>query len=89
MDAGGNALRQGTLGRNAVRGFSLNQLDLSVQRRFPITERWALDFSADAFNVLNHPNFGQPNRDLTSDLFGRATAMFGRDLGGGSTAGWV
>jgi hypothetical protein len=73
--------RQGTLGRNALRGFSLRQMDLALRRRFAITERMNLQFRMDVFNVFNRPNFGDPAGDLNSGLFGRSTAMFGRSLG--------
>lgn len=55
-----SAARQGTEGRNDIPGFALVQLDLSMGRRFPITDRWKLEFRADAFNALNHPNFTNP-----------------------------
>ena len=48
---------QGNLGRNVLRGFGEEQLDLSLRRAFPITERLNLTLSAQAFNVFNHPNF--------------------------------
>jgi hypothetical protein len=55
-----SAARQGTERRNDIPGFSLVQLDLSMGRKFPITDRWKLEFHADAFNALNHPNFTNP-----------------------------
>ena len=73
--------RQGTLGRNALRGFGFAQLDLSLRRRFALTERVNLQFRTDIFNLFNRPNFGDPISDLNSGLFGRSTAMFGRSLG--------
>jgi hypothetical protein len=58
--------RQGTLGRNAVPGFGLTQVDLSIGRKFAITERLNLQFRADAFNLFNHPNFTNPSGGLSS-----------------------
>jgi hypothetical protein len=53
--------RQGTEGRNDIPGFGLTQVDLSIGRKFVLTERVNLQFRADAFNVLNHPNFTNPS----------------------------
>ncbi len=72
--------RQGTLGRNALRGFPFTQIDLSLHRRFALTERVGLQFRMEVFNLLNHPNFGDPVNDLSSDGFGRSNAMLGRSL---------
>ncbi len=69
-------MRQGTLGRGALRGFGLNQTDLSLRRRFRLTETLALDARADAFNVFNTPNFAAPVPVLGSTNFGRATQIF-------------
>jgi hypothetical protein len=84
----GIPLRQGNLGRNALRGFGAGQWDLAVHRDFPIRESLSLQFRAEMFNVLNHPNFGQPNGDLSNAFFGRSTQMLGHSLdqtpGGGS-----
>jgi len=33
----------------------------SVAKRFPLTESVALQFRAEAFNLFNHANLGQPN----------------------------
>jgi len=60
----GAASRQGTEARNDIRGFGLTQVDLSIDRKFPITERVNLQFRADAFNVFNHPNFANPGAVL-------------------------
>jgi hypothetical protein len=52
--------RQGTEGRNDIPGFGLTQVDLSLDRRFHLTERVNLQFRADAFNLFNHPQFLNP-----------------------------
>jgi hypothetical protein len=82
------ATQQGTLGRNVVRGFSFFQLDTTLRRHFKLTERVNLQFRADFFNILNHPNFGPPGRFLTTpSTFGRATSTYGQSLGAGGVAG--
>jgi hypothetical protein len=53
--------RQGTEGRDDIPGFGFTQVDLSIGRKFPITERLNLQFRSDAFNLFNHPNFTNPS----------------------------
>lgn len=79
----GAPIRQGTLGRNALRSFGATQWDLAVHRDFPIRESLSLQFRAELFNALNHPNFGPPSGDISDPTFGASTQMLGRSLGGG------
>lgn len=80
--------RQGTLGRNALRGFNASQLDISLRRQFNFTERLNLQFRAEVFNIFNHPNFADPSGNLASGLFGQSTQMLGRSLGSGQGSGF-
>ena len=73
--------RQGTLGRNALRGFPFWQIDFALQRQFALTKRVMLQLRADVFNLLNHPNFGNPHGALHDPLFGTATSSLNRGLG--------
>ncbi len=72
--------QQGDLGRNALRGFGATQWDFAVHREFPIRESLALQFRAEMFNVLNHPNFGPPVADMSNNLFGLSTETLGQSL---------
>lgn len=74
--------RQGTLGRNALRGFPVRQLDIALRRQFNFTERYNLQLRAELFNAFNHPNFADPEGNLRSGFFGQSTQMLGRSLGG-------
>lgn len=74
--------RQGDLGRNALRGFGATQWDFGVHRDFPIREAVKLQFRAEMFNVLNHPNFGPPSPFLDRPNFGIASETLGQSLGG-------
>jgi hypothetical protein len=76
----------GTLGRNALRGPPLNQTDLSLRREFVVKERLRLQARLDAFNLLNHPNFGLFNLGVsrTAANFGQASSMYGRGLASGA-----
>ncbi|HEX4169083.1 MAG TPA: carboxypeptidase regulatory-like domain-containing protein, partial [Bryobacteraceae bacterium] len=51
----------GNLGRNAVRAPGVWQIDPSLKKRFSLTDRVGLTFRAEAFNVLNGAQYGQPN----------------------------
>jgi len=79
--------RQGTLGRNSLRGFPAKQVDLAIRRQFNISEGVRFQLKAEFFNVFNHPNFADPFFFLTSGLFGQSTQMLGRSLGSGGSNG--
>jgi hypothetical protein len=85
--ATGNPLRQGTLGRNALRGFGATQWDFAVHRDFPIHESMKLQFRAEMFNVLNHPNFGPPNNEFGIGGFGIAAQTLSQSLSAVGSAG--
>jgi hypothetical protein len=70
----------GNAPRNFVRGFGAVQLNLAVRREFPLGDRLALQFRAEAFNVLNHPNFGLIDATLGDATFGQATKMLNQSL---------
>lgn len=81
--------RQGSLGRNVMRGFRMQQTDLGVRRDFRIRERLRLEWRGDFFNLFNHANFGDPSATLlggstVNPLFGLSSNMLGRTLSMGS-----
>jgi hypothetical protein len=67
--------------RNFVRGFGATQLNFAVRREFPIHKTVGLQFRAEAFNILNHPNFGYVDPQYTDATFGQATKMLNSSLG--------
>lgn len=75
---------QGNLGRNAISGFPMHQLDAALRRPLVASERYSLLLRVEAFNVFNHPNFADPVRFLASPLFGLAPSMLNQMLGTGS-----
>jgi Carboxypeptidase regulatory-like domain len=67
----------GPVARNYARGPGFYNLDASLSKTFTVTEKITGRFSADAFNVLNHPSFSNPsnvNIDSTSGLLGNITS---------------
>jgi hypothetical protein len=64
----------GNLRRDALRAPGQVNFDISVSRIFPIRERFRLEARAEAFNVINHPNFGSPVASISSSSFGRLTS---------------
>jgi Carboxypeptidase regulatory-like domain/TonB dependent receptor len=81
--------RQGDLGRNASRALGLEQWDFAARRDFPIHENLKLQFRAELFNILNHPNFGPFNNSfLTGNtLFGQSTSQLNQYLGSAEASG--
>ena len=79
--------RQGSLGRNAIQGFPMTQLDLSVRRQVSLREGVSLSIIAQAFNALNHPNFANPSpnegANMASPNFGVATRTLSEASRGG------
>lgn len=67
----------GNVGRNEFFGPKYMNVDAEISRLFPIKERVNLDFRLEAFNVLNHPNFNNPNASLNSSTFGQITGAQG------------
>jgi hypothetical protein len=60
----------GNLGRNTARGPDAVNLDFSAFKEFRPRERYTLQFRAEMFNLLNHPNLGMPNNVFGTSAFG-------------------
>jgi Carboxypeptidase regulatory-like domain/TonB dependent receptor len=72
----------GTAGRNSLRGPAFAEFDLSLQKSFQLTEGTSIRFGAEAYNLLNHPNFGVPsNLQIPLTLGGNGDAIF-KDVAG-------
>ena len=56
----------GSAGRDIVTGPGTDNFDATFQKNFSIRESTQLQFRADIFDFLNHPNFNQPNRIFTA-----------------------
>jgi hypothetical protein len=72
----------GNLGRNAIRGSGMAQLDAAVERKFRLAGS-DVRFRLQAYNVSNTPSLGDPVRVLTNPLFGQPVSMTNLMLGSG------
>jgi hypothetical protein len=63
--------------RNFLRGPGMVNFDWSLFKNFAITETMKIQFRWENFNVLNHPNFANPNSTFIpgSTNFGNITAL--------------
>jgi hypothetical protein len=52
-------------------------MDLSLTREFAIRDRFKVSVGAEAFNLVNHPNFDQPVNDVANPQFGSITRLVG------------
>jgi hypothetical protein len=69
----------GNCGVGILRGPDQRNLDLGIQRSFPVKERTTLDFRAEFFNFTNTPKFAQPVNDFAAGpaVFGLITSTSG------------
>ena len=63
--------QQGTLGRGAVRGKPITNIDFSMAKNWRFRERYGFQFRAEFFNVFNHANFVGFDLDTRNSSFGR------------------
>jgi Carboxypeptidase regulatory-like domain/TonB dependent receptor-like, beta-barrel len=61
----------GNLGRNTVLGPGRIQIDMGLTRSFQIRESQSVEFRAEAFNLPNHMNPGNPILNLSTATFGQ------------------
>ena len=58
----------GNLGRYALHGPGLSQLDFTTHKRFAIDEKRNIEFRAEIYNILNRANFSNPPAVLATGL---------------------
>ncbi len=73
----------GTTGRDFFRGPGRTNLDLALAKATAITERINVELRLEAFNVLNHTEFANPDYNIDSSTFGQVTTT---TLGTGTNA---
>jgi hypothetical protein len=64
----GSSTTLGNTGRNTLRGPAFFQWDISGMKNFPITDKLKIQFRADIFNILNHPNFSNIDTGICSSV---------------------
>jgi len=74
----------GNLGRNALTGPGVLQLDTSLHRQFQLFGRSSVEASVSAFNLLNHASLSNPVGYLGSPLFGQPVSMQNLMMGSGN-----
>jgi len=65
----------GNAGRNSLRGPGFFQSDLALAKEVIITESVSLHFRADAFNVFNKVNLGNPETSVDSPTGSEITSL--------------
>jgi hypothetical protein len=64
----------GNAGRNLFYGPALFNVATSLAKSFRFSERFAFQFRLDAFNTLNHVNWGNPSGNWSAATFGNITS---------------
>jgi hypothetical protein len=67
--------------RNFMRGFGEGQVNLAARKEFVPHDGFQIQFRAETFNLLNHPNFGFVDPYIGDATFGQATMMLNQSLG--------
>ncbi len=69
--------RYGTAGWNILDSPGIINLDGSIFRTFRLTERFTMQFRAEAFNLTNTPHFNAPIADVANSRFMEITSTRG------------
>jgi hypothetical protein len=76
--------RQGTMGRNSLRGLAAYQFNAALHKQFQLKNRLGLQVRGEAFNVFNHANFSTPDNIMSDTTFGKSIQMLASQLSGGT-----
>jgi hypothetical protein len=75
----------GDVPRNFGRGPGFAQVDFALSKTGSLSENTKLQFRAEMFNLLNHPNFANPSGNLNDPNFGKSTSTVGSHVGMGTS----
>jgi hypothetical protein len=65
----------GNAGRNIAVGPNFWQDDTALEKLFSVTERYKVIFRAEAFNLFNRAQYGQPSGSFNTASFGHITSV--------------
>lgn len=81
-----NAGRFGTSAIGVLEGPGTQNFDIGLFKHFRLRERMRLEFNISATNSFNHPNFRNPNANISApNAVGRITSLQGQDESGPRT----
>lgn len=67
----------GNAGRDSLVGPGRTNWDTSIFKTFPVHDQAFFELRVEAFNVLNHPQFGYPNASIGNAQAGQITSIVG------------
>ena len=68
------ATAEGNAGVGTIEGPRWQNWDISLRKVFTVREGWTLRIQADMFNMMNHPNFNNPDVTTNNSTFGAVSA---------------
>jgi hypothetical protein len=66
-----------TVDRNSLRGLPVERLDANLAKVFTVHERFRITPAVEAFNLLNHANYGSYNGVISLPSYGSPTSTSG------------
>jgi hypothetical protein len=80
LDTCGLVSRFGTAPNGLIRAVNTWQIDLALTKETKLTERVAMEFGAQVFNIFNHTQYGDPNGDNLTFNYTQATDNAGNPI---------
>ena len=71
----------GNAGYGVLKGPDSQVLNAALFKSFPLVHKTSIEFSGSFSNVLNHPNFGNPDTTITDSSAGKITSVQGYMFG--------
>ena len=76
VEAGANAFGNAAPRLSDARGFGIRKEDVAVRKNMRFTERLRMEFNVQVFNLLNRPQWGLANDNISSSDFGKLAAGY-------------